>query len=197
MENDTVIRAGRFGALAAAPLAVASIVLVIVAESSGAMTSMASPIAVVASSVNLVATLGLLLGLVWLHLHTRDRMDGRGGAAMVVALLGAALAVGAAWSMVFPAPAFDARFPGLLSEPLPAVVGGYVVSHAILGVGTLLWAVAARRTGTLSKALSTVLIIGGLLCITPLPARYLLVAVGLTLIARRRTHQVAASPVTA
>lgn len=197
MENDTVVRAGRVGALLAGPLAVLSIVLVIAAEATGAMASMASPAAVTASAVALLGTVALLFGLLWLHAHTRTRLGGRGGAAMVVALAGAALTVGATWSMVFPAPAIDARFPGLLTEPLPAVVAGFIASNAVLGIGTLLWAVAARRSGALSRGISTALIIGGLLCITPLPARYMVIAAALTVLARRPSAEPVGSAVTA
>ena len=189
METDTVVRAGRVGALLAGPLALLSIVLVIAAEVTGAMASMASPAVITASVVALVSTLALLLGLLWLHAQTGTRMQGRGGGAMVIALVGAALTVGANWSMVFPAPAIDARFPGLLTEPLPAVVGGFIASNAILGIGTLLWAVAARRTGALSRGMSTALIVGGLLCITPLPARYIVIAFALTIAARQPTRE--------
>lgn len=189
METDSVVRTGRIGALLAGPLAVLSIVLVIAAEATGAMASMASPAAVTASAVALVGTISLLFGLLWLHAHTRTPLRGRGGGAMVVALVGAALTVGATWSMVFPAPAFDARFPGLLTEPLPAVVGGYIASNAVLGIGTLLWAAAARRAEVLSRSMSTTLIIGGLLCITPLPARYMVIAIALTVFARRASRE--------
>ncbi len=182
MTHDTLTRAGRSGALTAAPLGAVSLGLMIFAETTG--RSMASPLAVAAGAAGLAATVALLLGLVWLHADTRERSHGVGAGALLVALVGAALTVGAVWSLVFVAPSLGARYPGLLDEPLPGVVVGYVVSHLVLGVGILAWAVAARRAGLITPMAGRVLVAGGLLCMTPLPARYLVVAVGLLLVAR-------------
>jgi hypothetical protein len=183
--TDVVARAGRVGALLAAPLAVLSIGFVIVAEATGEAGAMDTPAAIAGGATGLLATVALLLGLVWLHARTVTRLAGRGGMAMVIALVGAALTVGAAWSLAFVAPAFDARFPGLLEQPLPAVVAGYLASHAVLGLGVIGWAVAARRAGAVSRGVGAALIIGGVLCLLPLPARYLVVAAALLVLALR------------
>lgn len=185
MHEDTFSIITRRSAVAAAPLAIVSVGLIIAAEASGTMGSMAGPLPIAAGAVGLAATCALLLALVGVHLTTRHTMGGRGGAAMAVALVGAGLVVGAAWSTAIVAPAFDASFPGLLTEPLTAVVAGYVASHAVLGLGTLVWAVIARRTGAVTPRTGTVLIVGGLLCITPLPARFILIAIGLALAVRQ------------
>lgn len=184
MHEDTFSIFTRRAAVAAAPLAIVGVVLVIATEASGTMGSMAEPLPVVAGATGLAASCALLLALIGVHLTTRHAMGGRGGAAMAVALVGAGLVVGGTWSTAIVAPAFDASFPGLLTEPLPAVVAGYVASHAVLGLGTLVWAVIARRIGAVSPRTGTVLIIGGLLCITPLPTRFILIAIGLALAVR-------------
>lgn len=141
--TDTLARAGRSGALIAAPLGLVSLVLVIIAEASGAMSSMNAPVVIAASAAGLVSAVALLFGLLWLHRVTAPAMGGRGGGAMVAAIIGAALVV-----------------------------------------GVLLWAVTARRTGAVPRGVATTLIIGGLLCIAPLPARSLVVAIGMLLLAR-------------
>ncbi len=182
MDADTLTKAGRFGAVASAPLGAASLAMMVAFEATGA--SMSSSLAIAAGVAGLAATVALLLGLVWLHHATSDRMAGRGAGAMVVALVGAALTVGAVWSLVFVAPSLDARHPGLIDVPFPGVVAGYIVSHALLGVGVLAWALVARRTGAIPRGAATLMIIGGVLCVTPLPARYLVVAVGLLVVAR-------------
>ncbi len=195
--TDTLARAGRSSAFLAAPLGLVSLLLVIAAESSGAMASMDAPLAIAASAAGLLSAVTLLLGLLWLHRATLPAMGNRGGGAMVAAVVGAALVVGATWSLVFVAPAFDARFPGLLVEPLPSVVAGYLASHTVLGVGVLLWAVTARRTGAVPRGIATTLIVGGLLCIAPLPARSLVVAIGVLLVARSAAAREPASIPTA
>lgn len=196
MEQDTFVRAGRLGAISSAPLGIISVGLAIAAEVSGTMQTMASPLGVAASITSIAATTALLLALVWAHLQTRVAMAGRGGAAMALAVAGAGLTIGAAWSLV-PAAAFDARFPGLLTEPLPAVLAGYILSHTVLGVGVLLWAVAARRAGAIPRGVGTLLIVAGLICIAPLPARYVVVSIGIALLARRWSVQQVPAPVVA
>ena len=187
MDTDTLTTAGRRGALMSAPLGALSLSLMVFVEASG--RSMTSPLAVAAAAAGLAATVALLFAMVWLHAFSRDVMDGAGTGALVVALIGAGLTVGAVWSLVFVAPSVGARYPALLDEPLPAVVAGYVASHLVLGVGLLAWAMIARRAGAITTRAAAVLIIGSVLCILPLPARYLGVAIGVGLVARRSTAQ--------
>jgi general nucleoside transport system permease protein len=184
MHNDTFTRAGRAGALAAAPL---GFILLVVAFTVGGAEgkTMATPAVVAANVAGLAATIGLLLGLVWAHLHTRAALDGRGGLAMTIAVIGAGLVVGSAWSSVFVAPAMELAHPGLTDEPLSGVIAGYIVSHVLLGLGVLGWAVVARRAGVITKAAGTVLGIGGIVCLAPLPGRFFVVTVGLLLVAIR------------
>lgn len=187
MTTDTLTRAGRSGALTAATLGAVSLGLMLFTEVTG--RSMSSPLAVAAGAAGLAATIALLLGLIWLHQDSRDKAPGVGNGALLTALVGAALTVGAVWSLVFVAPSLGARYPGLLDEPLPGMVAGYIASHVVLGVGILAWAVTARQAGLITPTARTVLIAGGLLCIAPLPARYLMVALGLLLVARTPTNQ--------
>jgi hypothetical protein len=184
MHTDTFTRLARGGALAAAPLALV-LLAVAIAVGAGGQPDMASPVVIAANVAGLGATIALLLGLVWAHLHTRAALEGRGGLSMSVAVIGAGLVVGAAWSAVFVAPALELAHPGLIDEPLGGVVAGYVISHAVLGLGALAWAVTARRAGVLSRGAGWVLVIGGIVCLAPLPARFLGVALGLLLVALR------------
>jgi hypothetical protein len=184
MHTDTFTRAGHAGALAAAPLV---IVLLVIAFTVGGAEgkTMATPAVVAANVAGLAAALGLLLGLVWAHLRTREALDGRGSLAMTVAVVGAGLVVGSAWSAVFVAPAMELAHPGLTDEPLGGVIAGYIISHVLLGIGVLGWAVVAGRAGVITRAATTVLVIGGIVCLAPLPGRFAVVAVGLLLMALR------------
>jgi hypothetical protein len=47
------------------------------------------------------------------------------------------------------------------------------------------WAVVAGRAGVITRAATTVLVIGGIVCLAPLPGRFAVVAVGLLLMAIR------------
>jgi hypothetical protein len=193
VHTDTFTRAGRAGALAAAPLVM---VLLVVAFTVGGAegTTMATPAVVAANVAGLAAALGVLLGLVWAHLRTHEALDGRGGLAMTVAFVGAGLVVGSAWSAVFVAPAMELAHPGLTDEPLSGVIAGYMISHVLLGIGVLGWAVVAGRAGVITSSATTVLVIGGIVCLAPLPGRFVVVAVGLLLMALRDRVPVARRP---
>lgn len=160
MHTDTFTRSACGGALAATPL---GLILLLIAFTVGGADdkTMATPAVIVANVAGLAAALALLLGLVWAYLHTREELDGPGGLAMTVAVIGASLAVGATWSSVFVAPAMELAHPGLTDEPLGGVIAGYMISHVLLGLGVLGWAVTARRARVISKAAAAVLVIGG------------------------------------
>jgi hypothetical protein len=182
MHTDTLTKAGRAGALAAAPLG-AVLLAVAIAKGASEEISMAAPSVIAANVFGLAATVALLLGLVWVHLRTREPLAGRGGIGMTLSVIGAALVVGSAWSAVFVATALDLEHPGLITEPLGGVVAGYVISHALLGIGILAWAIPARRAEVISRSASAVLIAGAIVCLAPLPARFLVVAAGLFVVA--------------
>lgn len=193
MPTDTFTRLARGGALAAAPL---GLVLLVVPFAVGGADdkTMATPPVVVASSAGLAAALALLLGLVWAYLSTREGLQGRGAPAMTVAILGASLVIGASWSAVFVAPALELAHPGLTDEPVGSVIAGYMIAHVLLGLGTLAWAFSARRVGVISNSTGTVLTLGGIVCFAPLPGRFIVVALGLLLMALQHRGPVVRHP---
>jgi hypothetical protein len=182
MNADTLTKAGRAGALTAAPLG-AVLLAIAIAKGASEEISMAAPSVITANVFGLAATVALLLGLLWAHQRTREPLDGHGSLGMTIAIIGAALVVGSAWSAVFVAPAIDLAHPGLITEPLGGVVAGYVISHTVLAIGILAWAIPARRAEAITRSAATVLIAGAIVCLAPLPARFLVVAVGLLVVA--------------
>jgi hypothetical protein len=182
MNTDTLTKTGRAGALAAAPLG-ALLLAVAVAKGASEEISMAAPSVIAANVFGLAATVALLLGLVWVHLRTRAPLGGHGALGMTISVVGAALVVGSAWSAVFVAPAIDLAHPGLVTEPLGGVLAGYMISHAVLAIGILAWAIPARRSQVISRSAAAVLIAGAIVCLAPLPARFLVVAAGLLVVA--------------
>jgi hypothetical protein len=196
--DTSLRRATRTAALFAGPLAGLSLIAAIAAEvlsTSGAMEM--SVLAPVGGVAGMAAAIALLLGTLGLHEEIRDDLDGRGAVPLVVIVAGCALVTGAMWSMAFVVPGLASVAPATLDEPMTSVVAGFVVSHAVLGIGALCWAVIAGRAGALTKGMSRLLIAGALLCLTPLPTRFLLLSVGITLATRQLSAAPIARPVTA
>ncbi len=65
---------------------------------------------------------------------------------------------------------------------LTSVVVGFVMSYSVLGLGGLLFGIACVRAAVLPRWTSVV-IVGAVLCFAPLPARYLVLAVAISLAA--------------
>jgi len=66
---------------------------------------------------------------------------------------------------------------------LTTVLIGFVVSYSLLGLGGLLFGIASLRAAVPPRWTSIVMIVGGVVCFAPLPARYLVLAVATSLVA--------------
>ncbi|MDQ3055050.1 MAG: hypothetical protein M3R66_14930 [Actinomycetota bacterium] len=58
-----------------------------------------------------------------------------------------------------------------------------MVSYSLLGLGGLLFGIASLRAAVPPRWTSIVMIVGGVVCFAPLPARYLVLAVAISLAA--------------
>lgn len=183
----------RGAALLAAPLALVSLALMITAEvsSSDMGTAMGSGLGSAGAIIGLLSVIALFLGLLGLHLARIDALGSRATVPAMAMLTGAVLAAGGMWDQVFVMPVLADLAPQLLTEPHAAVLAGYLISYGVLGLGALIWAIIARRAGELTRPVSWMLIAGGVLCLTPLPNRFFLLAIAVTVEAARRVHAAA------
>ena len=74
--------------------------------------------------------------------------------------------------------------PDLATNGIGSVVAGYIASYIVLGVGWLIVGITLLRSGATTKGLAWFLIVGAVLCIPPLPVRFVFVAVAVSLMAR-------------
>lgn len=133
-------------------------------------------IAMAASLAGLVALVVAIAGFASGPAAPSGRL---GTVATVAALAGATLTAGASWSGLVIAPWFATSVP-LTVEPPEALLIASTLSYALLGLGSILLAVAVRRDGSAPGWVTALLIVGGILCIPPfLPARYTLVVVAM------------------
>lgn len=186
MYTDELTGRCRAAALWTGPLAVASVALVIAAEVRS--PGMLNAIGTAGAIAGLLAGVALVIGTVGLHLRHRDPAAGGGDLAFLVMLAGAVLAAGGMWDQVFTLPVLASNAPELLQEPHASVLAGFLLSYGILGAGALAWTISARRRGQLSKADARWLIAGSVVCFTPLPSRFFLLAIAISIVAARSTQ---------
>lgn len=178
-------------ALWAGPLAVASVALVIAAEIIS--PGMLGPVGIAGAIAGLLAGVALCIGVVGMHLHHRGAGAPAGDVPFLLMLAGAVLAAGGMWDQVFTLPVLAADAPQLLQEAHPSVLAGFLLSYGTLGAGALAWTITMRRHQQLSTASVRWLIAGSIVCFTPLPTRFFLLAVAISVVAAR-DREVATSP---
>lgn len=183
MTATRLIQVGRVPGLLAGPLAVASVALVIASEitAGGSIEAMeGSMTGLLGGVLGLAGGIALLVGLIAVCLRHHDLLEGLGLAGFLVAVAGAAMSVGGLWSQVFVVPYLIAEAPDLLTQSPPPVLFGYVLSYGLLGVGALLLSIAALRSRAFPRWTSILAIVGAVLCLAPLPSRYFLFAIAVT-----------------
>ena len=183
----TVDRLARLAAPAgylAAALALAALPLFLVVVGSGTISEAAeSPTFYAPSLAALGSTIALLVALVGLYLSQAESLGAVGLAGFLAALLGTALAVGAAWTYVFVVPYLADGAPGLADSSTGSVLVGFVLSYLAMGLGWLLLAVVWLRRGVYRRWAVVFLVVGSLVTIVPIPSRTLLLCVAVACIA--------------
>lgn len=186
--HSSLSRAARPIAAFAAAAALAGIGLAIVVESTAASADdvMASPMGITAMAASLAGLVALVIALAGLASGPAAPRGRLGAAALATAIAGATLTAGASWSGLVIAPWFATSLPAL-TEPPETLLIASTLSYALLGLGSILLAIALRRDGAAPGWVTALLIIGGLLCIPPfLPARYTVVVIAVAAVLLNR-----------
>jgi hypothetical protein len=173
----------RTAARLAGPAAVLALVLFFVAlavhgDDVGAIAR--GPLGATANALALVSLLLLLAGLV--RLAARPELA-RSPWAVLLAGAGTVLAAGGAWTQLVLLPVLAVEAPRVANEGAGLLTAGYVVSFLLAGIGWLLVAVRLRHDGDLSRGRVRLLLVGALLMLSPLPTRWFLLAVAVSLLA--------------
>jgi len=181
----------RPAALAAGPVALLSLVLLVVTFAvEGFDSDLAiaeSPIAI-ASSVCALTGLILLAFALFRFMHGFEPLqEGLGLVGSNLAMVGTLLGVGGAWSMVFVLPGLAAMDAGqeIASSGIPLVQAGFIASFIVLAVGWLLTAVSLLRSRAVPRWTAILLLVGAVICIVPLPSRFFLIAIAVSVIEAR------------
>lgn len=168
----------------AAALALAALPLFLVVVGSGTISEAAeSPAFYAPTLAALGSTIALLVALLALYLPYAQPLGVAGLVGFLAALLGTALAVGAAWSYVFVVPYLSANAPELADSSTGSVLVGFVLSYLLMGLGWLLLAVVWLRRGVYRRWAVVFLAVGSVVTIVPMPSRTLLLCVAVVCVA--------------
>lgn len=177
----------RTASLWAGPASAVGVILfaVAIATSGGDELEMAtSPAGLGSTLAGLVGLVLMGFGLVSLAVRHSELRRGFGLLAWYTAAAGTAMMIGGQWAQLFTLPGLARVAPELVTG-IDTVQAGYIASFLILAVGGVLLGIALRRAGA-GRLGSTLTIIGGVMMLAPLPARFVLLAIAVSVLARRR-----------
>ena len=185
MDLAVLLRTGGLVAGPAAVLAFASFVAAMVTAGESALET--SPLAIASSALLLVAALGIAAVAVGVLARLREKGLTSGGPA--VAAVGSALVVGGVWAILFVMHPLAAESPEALENEVAGIVVGYVASYLVFAVGWAWTGVALLRARALPTWQAVFVTVAGVLAFVPSPepARLLLIAIAVSLAARRLT----------
>lgn len=187
-EATTVADSSRQAAGASGPLAVVALLAFVgalVVTGGDALELATSPLSIAASVLGVTALVALTIGAYSVAVDHPALQSGAGRAGWTIALIGTVLAAGGQWAQLFVLPGLAGPAPDLATNGIDSVVAGYIASYIVLGIGWVIVGITLLRSGTIGKGLAWFVIIGGALCIPPLPVRFVFVAVAVSLLARR------------
>jgi hypothetical protein len=191
---DVVLSRTRRLALAAGPTAVAALALFLLALAVHGDDVDAISRGALGVTANVLALVSLLLLLVALgRLALRPALHERGLAAVLLAAAGTVLAAGGAWAQLVLLPVLAVEAPDVASGGARLLTAGYVVSFLVLGLGWLLVGLRLRADGTGVG----LLVAGAALAVAPLPTRWFLLAVAVSVLAWHEQRAVAPAPAAA
>ena len=167
-------------ALTAGPAALTSVALGAVASQS------ADPLAVATSPLGIASAACALLAVVSIALTAMQmatqRFFARGPQrfAVLVAVIGSVLTSGGYWASVFVLPSLARIAPDAVVRGLPSVTTGFVISYALMGIGWGWLGVLMVRAHHIGRT-GWLLVAAGLICVSPLPFRFLPIAIAVTI----------------
>ncbi|GII57957.1 hypothetical protein Pth03_63460 [Planotetraspora thailandica] len=177
----------RTASLWAGPAGAVGVILfaVAIAMTGGDDLKMAtSPAGLGSTLAGLVALVLMGFGLMSLAIRYPALRRGFGLVAWFAAATGTALVAGGQWTQLFALPGLARVAPELVTG-IDTVQAGYIASFLVLAAGGILLGIALRRAGA-GRFGSILTIIGGVLMLAPLPARFVLLAIAISVLARRR-----------
>lgn len=196
-EDDNLVRAAGMAALASGGLGLAALVSVLVGEATrGTDAFMGSATAELTGWATFVAAALLAVALLGVAVRYAGELASAGRTALLVLGFATAVTAGAMGTFALVVPALAERAPDLVSDPPAAVPATFIISGLVSGVCALVLAVGLRRAEAAPRAVTTLLIVGAVVSMVPLPSRFFLLAlaVGVLLLSGRSVSRPVAAP---
>jgi hypothetical protein len=183
-------RLRRNAALAVGPFGLTSVALFVIAVAGNA----GDDVAMMRSPVMMAASVAGLACLNALSVCALLPAEGGRGPLGTLAFVGTVLAAGGEWALLFVTPALAVEAPHLAVEGHPLVLAGYVVSFITMALGWVYVAVQGRRSGWLTRGGAIAYGVGALLLVAPLPSRFAILAVIVSVVEVRRARAAVPQP---
>ena len=191
--QELVAGAGR-AAIAGGVLGLASLVTALTGEISQGEDFMGTVAAQLAGWAGFVASALLVVGLLGVAVRYCAVLSGAGRWALLVLGFATAMTVGASSTLALVVPTLADEAPTLVNDPPAAVPPTFIFSGLVMGVCAIVLAVGLRRAGAVPAAVSTLLIVGAVVTMVPLPSRFFLLAFAVGLLALAGTPEREAAP---
>ena len=194
--QELVAGAGR-AAIAGGVLGLVSLATVLTGELSQGEDFMGTVAAQLAGWAGFVASALLVVGLLGVAVRYGPVLSGAGRWALLVLGFATAMTVGASSTLALVVPTLVDEAPTLVNDPPAAVPPTFIFSGLLMGVCAIVLAVGLRRAGAVPPTVGTLLIVGAVVTMVPLPSRFFLLsfAVGLLALARAPEREAASEGV--
>ncbi|WP_110180548.1 hypothetical protein [Nocardioides solisilvae] len=188
LPDDDLVRGAGQASLAGGLLGAASLVGVLVGETTQGADFMATGAAELAGWAGFASACLLLLGLVGLAVRHGTALGRGGRAALAVAVLAGSVVTASASTLALMVPDLAVRAPEVTTDPPVAVPASFILGGLVLGVAGLVLANRFRRAAVAPRWSTTLFSVASVVAILPLPSRYFLLAlaVGAVLVATAR-----------
>ena len=172
--------------LAAGPLGVLALVAfvaAIVVDGDDELVLATSELAIASSVAGLASLVLLIIGLFGVAIRVSSVRRGAGLVGWSIACVGTVLTAGGQWALLFVLPGLAGSAPDLAANGIGSVQAGYVVSFLVMAVGWLIVGITLLRADA-PRLASWLVLVGAVFCVAPLPSRFFLLAVAVSLLAR-------------
>lgn len=186
--QELVAGAGR-AAIAGGVLGLASLAVALTGEITRGEDFMGTVAAQLAGWAGFVASALLVVGLLGAAVRYAAVLSGAGRWALLMLGFATAMTVGASSTLALVVPTLADEAPALVNEPPAAVPPTFIFSGLVMGVCAIVLAVGLRRAGAVRPAVSTLLIVGAVVTMVPLPSRFFLLAFAVGLLTLTRTPE--------
>jgi hypothetical protein len=180
--EDLVRLAGR-AAIGGGVLALSAVVTVFAIEGAMGEDAMGSTGALYAGWASFVAAGLLVVGLLGVAARYAGVLSAAGRAALLVLGFATAMTAGAMSTLALVVPDLVDRARDIADNPPAAVPATFILSGLVSGICALVLAIGLRRSGAAPKAATTLLIVGAVLCMVPLPSRFFLLSFAVGMLA--------------